>query len=129
MLRSTITTTTVAKHALKQYNRTILVRQYANAAVAVASTEKKARRLVFDNRSPSFQDFLSKQQPVKAIDQNLTKPDNIPYLQMDSKTLGQGKKFYIEVYGCQVCIYLILTFVEIRVDLHTGIMSILDECQ
>lgn len=117
MLRSTIPTT--AKHALKQCNRAILVRQYANAAVAVASTEKKAKRLVFDNRSPSFQDFLSKQQPVKAIDQALTKPDNIPYLQMDSKTLGQGRKFYIEVYGCQVCVYLvffILTSIEIKVD-------------
>jgi len=78
------------------------MRRYANAAVSTASA-KKAKRLVFDNRSPSFQDFLSKQQPVKtSIDQALTQPDNIPYLQMDSKTLGRGRKFYIEVYGCQV---------------------------
>lgn len=79
------------------------MRHYAQAAVATAST-KKSKRLVFDNRSPSFQDFLSKQQPVKtsSIDQALTQPDNIPYLQMDSKTLGRGRKFYIEVYGCQV---------------------------
>ncbi|KAG1067572.1 hypothetical protein G6F42_026488 [Rhizopus arrhizus] len=97
MLRST-----TAKHVLKQCNRSSTMRRYANAAVSTASA-KKAKRLVFDNRSPSFQDFLSKQQPVKtSIDQALTQPDNIPYLQMDSKTLGRGRKFYIEVYGCQM---------------------------
>ncbi|CAO3609291.1 unnamed protein product [Mucor fragilis] len=97
MLRSSTT-----KHVLKQCNRSSTMRRYAQAAVSTASTQK-AKRLVFDNRSPSFQDFLSKQQPVKAsIDQALTQPDQIPYLQMDSKTLGQGRKFYIEVYGCQM---------------------------
>ncbi|KAL9558460.1 hypothetical protein MBANPS3_000878 [Mucor bainieri] len=92
-----------AKHVLKQCSRSSIMRHYAQAAVSTASA-KKAKRLVFDNRSPSFQDFLSKQQqPVNAsIDPALTQPDNIPYLHMDSKTLGRGRKFYIEVYGCQM---------------------------
>ncbi|GAN04701.1 radical sam proteins [Mucor ambiguus] len=98
MLRSAATT----KHVLAQCSRFSTIRHYAHAAASTASA-KKAKRLVFDNRSPSFQDFLSKQQPVNAsIDQALTQPDNIPYLQMDSKTLGRGRKFYIEVYGCQM---------------------------
>jgi hypothetical protein len=78
-------------------------RTFASAAVATEVTKPK-KRLVFDNRSPSFQDFLAgKQEP---IDNALTKPDDIPYLQMNKALLGKGKKFYIEVYGCQVIFYI-----------------------
>ncbi|KAI8638444.1 tRNA-I(6)A37 thiotransferase enzyme MiaB [Parasitella parasitica] len=104
MLRSAAAAAAAAaRNATRQCNQSFIIRRYANAAVSTA-TGKKAKRLVFDNRSPSFQDFLMKQQSVKTttIDKALTKPDNVPYLQIDSKTLGRGRKFYIEVYGCQM---------------------------
>lgn len=68
-------------------------------ATTAAATKK---RLVFDNRSPSFQDFLAQQSSNKPIDPKLTQPDNVPYLNVDSHLLGKGRKFFIEVYGCQV---------------------------
>jgi hypothetical protein len=78
------------------------------ASAVVASQSAKKKRLVFDNRSPSLQDFLAQHQlPLKKpIDSDLTKPDEIPYLSVQGQQLGRGRKFYIEVYGCQVHIFL-----------------------
>ncbi|KAI8051930.1 uncharacterized protein B0P05DRAFT_562406 [Gilbertella persicaria] len=88
----------------KQYSKAILqhtLRRRALATVASAAVEtKRKRRLVFDNRSPSFQDFLSQQEP-KPVDPSLTQPDQVPYLNTTAN-LGQGRKFFIEVYGCQM---------------------------
>lgn len=73
------------------------------AALATEATKAKSKRLVFDNRSPSLQDFLAQHQlPLKQVDSTLAIPDQIPYLRAQGQQLGRGKKFYIEVYGCQV---------------------------
>lgn len=73
------------------------------AAAATEVSKKKMKRLVFDNRSPSLQDFLAQHQPVlKPVDSPLAIPDQIPYLHARGQQLGSGRKFYIEVYGCQV---------------------------
>lgn len=80
--------------------------QTSNSTVAAAASSKeaikiKSKRLVFDSRSPSLQDFLAQRQvPLKPV--NNVHPDNVPYLQAQTQLLGKGKKFYIEVYGCQV---------------------------
>ncbi|KAI8372210.1 tRNA-I(6)A37 thiotransferase enzyme MiaB [Blakeslea trispora] len=70
-------------------------------AVVATLEQKKKKRLVFDNRSPSFQDFLA-QQPTKPVDPSLAQPDQVPYLHTHHQNLGQGRKFFIEVYGCQM---------------------------
>ncbi|KAL0087973.1 tRNA-I(6)A37 thiotransferase enzyme MiaB [Phycomyces blakesleeanus] len=59
------------------------------------------KRLVFDSRSPSFEEFLAKG-PKTPIDPALVRPDNIPYLNVNGLDWGRGRKFYIEVYGCQM---------------------------
>ncbi|KAI8096362.1 tRNA-I(6)A37 thiotransferase enzyme MiaB [Halteromyces radiatus] len=57
------------------------------------------RRLVFDNRSPSFQYFLAQQSAtVNTADVH---PDQVPYISTNS-TWGEGAKYFIEVYGCQM---------------------------
>lgn len=69
--------------------------------------KSKSKRLVFDSRSPSLQDFLAQRQvPLKPVEGSLARPDQVPYLQAQTQVLGKGKKFYIEVYGCQVPIFL-----------------------
>lgn len=73
------------------------------AAAATEVSKKKTKRLVFDNRSPSLQDFLAQHQPaLKPVDSALAVPDQIPYLHARGQQLGSGRKFYIEVYGCQM---------------------------
>jgi hypothetical protein len=67
-------------------------------------TQEK-RKLVFDNRSPSLQDFLAQanaSQPLEPLSGSAVSPDQIPYLNVIGPSLGRGRKFYIEVYGCQV---------------------------
>jgi hypothetical protein len=92
-----------SKFFLNQLKRTTLFRRSYAAAATLEETPKKKKRLVFDNRSPSLQDFLSQHQsPAKAVDPKLVQPDIIPYLHVQGQGLGVGKKFYIEVYGCQV---------------------------
>ncbi|OBZ84089.1 CDK5 regulatory subunit-associated protein 1, partial [Choanephora cucurbitarum] len=86
---------------LKHAQKTIRRHYAAAAVVALDETKKKKKRLVFDNRSPSFQDFLASQ-PTKPIDPSMAQPDQVPYLHTLSQNLGQGRKFFIEVYGCQM---------------------------
>lgn len=78
------------------------IKQQSTYATTALAQKKPKKRLVFDNRSPSFQDFLAQQTSNNTIDPKLTQPDNVPYLDIDSQLLGKGKKFFIEVYGCQV---------------------------
>lgn len=83
--------------------RAILVKRQVTTNAVTEIAKNKSKRLVFDSRSPSLQDFLAQRQlPTKPIDSALAKPDQIPYLQAQGQQLGRGRKFYIEVYGCQV---------------------------
>ncbi|KAL1923003.1 uncharacterized protein VTP21DRAFT_9379 [Calcarisporiella thermophila] len=61
------------------------------------------RHLVFDNRSPSFEDFLRNATgSIKPSTTGEHTPNSVPYLGMPTAKLGEGSKFYIEVYGCQM---------------------------
>ncbi|KAG0170490.1 CDK5 regulatory subunit associated protein 1 [Apophysomyces sp. BC1015] len=74
-----------------------------NSPVTERTKAKARRRLVFDNRTPSLQDFLAQQQSsAKAVDPATAQPDDIPYLSVHGPDWGRGRKFYIEVYGCQM---------------------------
>ncbi|KAI8967901.1 hypothetical protein BDF20DRAFT_897731 [Mycotypha africana] len=99
--------------SLHRLQRKSLVRLYTTAATTTIIKEQQVkptltnerRRLVFDNRSPSLQDFLYEHQLKNAkrdIDPALTNPDRIPYLARTPDLWGQGRKFYIEIYGCQM---------------------------
>ncbi|KAI8883846.1 tRNA-I(6)A37 thiotransferase enzyme MiaB [Backusella circina FSU 941] len=93
-----------SKLFLKHLKNTALFRRSYAAAAALEEGTKKKKRLVFDNRSPSLQDFLAQHQSpaTKTVDPKLIQPDTIPYLHVQGQGLGVGKKFYIEVYGCQM---------------------------
>ncbi|KAI8328204.1 tRNA-I(6)A37 thiotransferase enzyme MiaB [Chlamydoabsidia padenii] len=76
--------------------------QQRDVSVSKRNSNNK-RRLVFDNRTPSFQDFLNQQQKLSAtVDITTIKPDQVPYLPTAQSSLGQGAKYFIEVYGCQM---------------------------
>lgn len=93
------------------------------------STKKPSKHLVFDNRSPSFEDFLrsaaissSKRKRLGdkddrslnqnnesgTLDKSINKmPEEIPYLDITMDTdrirnLGENTKYYLEVFGCQM---------------------------
>ncbi|KAI8377496.1 tRNA-I(6)A37 thiotransferase enzyme MiaB [Radiomyces spectabilis] len=90
-------------HTLIRPNITLCSRSLATAAAAVPSVAaKKRRQLVFDNRTPSLKDFLAQQYQSKEINRDLVRPDNIPYLTTHGPNWGAGRKFHIEVYGCQM---------------------------
>ncbi|KAI8071599.1 tRNA-I(6)A37 thiotransferase enzyme MiaB [Gongronella butleri] len=78
--------------------------QFTVRGLATEAAKAGKRRLVFDNRSPSFQEFLQQQQQPPAVNLNQARPDQIPYLTppLASHTWGQGAKYFIEVYGCQM---------------------------
>ncbi|KAJ1979814.1 hypothetical protein H4R34_002686 [Dimargaris verticillata] len=86
----------------------------------IKTSQSGRKKLVFDNRGPNFEDFLRSAHAAR-----LTKPNkatssatestmhamalNIaPYLEpqpdavVPLAALGQGRRFYIEVYGCQM---------------------------
>ncbi|KAJ2080221.1 hypothetical protein H4R24_003231 [Coemansia sp. RSA 988] len=64
--------------------------------------KQRRRHLVFDNRTgPSLQHFLT--QPLEAIQgsgSSTAEPDQVPYMSVTD--WGQGRKYYVEVYGCQM---------------------------
>ncbi|KAF9904409.1 CDK5 regulatory subunit associated protein 1 [Lobosporangium transversale] len=66
---------------------------------------QKKQHLIFGNRGPSLQDFLNSSS-IKAHDSNTPKADvsaeNVPYLSMQGRKLGEGAKYFVEVYGCQM---------------------------
>jgi hypothetical protein len=118
-----------SKFFLNQLKRTTLFRRsYAAAATLEETSKKKKKRLVFDNRSPSLQDFLSQHQSpaTKAVDPKLVQPDAIPYLHVQGQGLGVGKKFYIEVYGCQVREKALFYYHEFHRHFY---FTVLDECE
>ncbi|KAJ2680169.1 hypothetical protein GGH99_005446, partial [Coemansia sp. RSA 1285] len=80
------------------------------AAYGDSSTQRagaRARHLVFNNRTgPSLQHFLA--QPLAGTqtqtqtqsDASATEPEALPYMAVSD--WGQGRKYYVEVYGCQM---------------------------
>ncbi|KAG1613006.1 hypothetical protein G6F46_008054 [Rhizopus delemar] len=71
------------------------------AAERIPEVKTTKKRLIFDNKSPSFSDFLASTHKKNIpIDPALAQPDRIPYLQAHTENLGKGKKFYILVFGC-----------------------------
>ncbi|KAF9439103.1 CDK5 regulatory subunit associated protein 1 [Entomortierella beljakovae] len=76
-------------------------------APSTSNTEKsskKSKHLIFGNRGPSLQDFLSSS-AIKTndpIDPSATTLDNVPYLSVKGRKLGAGAKYFVEVYGCQM---------------------------
>ncbi|KAJ2608895.1 hypothetical protein H4S08_004274 [Coemansia sp. RSA 1365] len=74
----------------------------APASAADSNVSKQRRRhLVFNNRTgPSLQHFLA--QPLETIQDNgvSVEPDEVPYMSISD--WGQGRKYYVEVYGCQM---------------------------
>ncbi|KAJ2553257.1 hypothetical protein EV175_003006 [Coemansia sp. RSA 1933] len=65
-------------------------------------TGRQARHLVFNNRTgPSLQHFLAQQGAgAKKMDAAMAVPEELPYLSVSD--WGQGRKYYVEVYGCQM---------------------------
>ncbi|KAJ2452977.1 hypothetical protein EV183_002562 [Coemansia sp. RSA 2336] len=89
-----------------------LVRQASSAASSVPSNDEpdaanpvskagKRRHLVFNNRTgPSLHHFLAQPLGKGAADASAATPEEIPYMQVTD--WGQGRKYYVEVYGCQM---------------------------
>ncbi|CAM0137265.1 hypothetical protein VKS41_004974 [Umbelopsis sp. WA50703] len=73
-------------------------------AASVSRAAHNKKNLVFDNRSPSLQDFLvqANASKVDSLSHSSAVADNVPYLNVVGPSLGRGRKFYIEVYGCQM---------------------------
>jgi hypothetical protein len=80
---------------------TSVSQQQPDQAESTKNVKNHKRRLVFDNRTLSFQDFLSQQQAIPSVDTSGVHPDHVPYLPTMHSSLGQGAKYFIEVYGCQ----------------------------
>ncbi|KAJ2487241.1 hypothetical protein EV174_000648 [Coemansia sp. RSA 2320] len=69
------------------------------AASAAASGGRK--HLVFTNRSgPSLQHFLAQPLAGSVVDASGAVPDEVPYMSVSD--WGQGRSYYVEVYGCQM---------------------------
>ncbi|KAF9322597.1 CDK5 regulatory subunit associated protein 1 [Podila minutissima] len=68
-----------------------------------AKPVQKKKHLVFGNRGPSLQDFLSKSN-LKENDPKLANAvaEDVPYLSVKGRKLGAGAKYFVEVYGCQM---------------------------
>lgn len=68
-----------------------------------AKPVQKKKHLVFGNRGPSLQDFLSKS-TLKEKDPRLANAvaEDVPYLSVKGRKLGAGAKYFVEVYGCQM---------------------------
>ncbi|KAG0348022.1 CDK5 regulatory subunit associated protein 1 [Podila humilis] len=82
-------------------------------AAAASTPEKETKKkkqpqhLIFGNRGPSLQDFLNQSSSDDPTNQKLTTAagvdaDTVPYLSIRGRKLGQGAKYFVEVYGCQM---------------------------
>ncbi|KAJ2726233.1 hypothetical protein GGI07_000710 [Coemansia sp. Benny D115] len=66
-------------------------------------TRKKGSRkhLVFNNRSgPSLQHFLAQAADGHSAEAQEVEPEKVPYMPISD--WGQNRKYYVEVYGCQM---------------------------
>lgn len=68
-----------------------------------AKPAQKKKHLIFGNRGPSLEDFLS-QSSLKGNDPKLANAvaEDVPYLSIKGRKLGAGAKYFVEVYGCQM---------------------------
>lgn len=92
-------------HLQRQVQRKNPVLQHCvRNAASVSRAAHNKKNLVFDNRSPSLQDFLAQANAAKvdSLSHSPAVADSVPYLNVVGPSLGRGRKFYIEVYGCQV---------------------------
>ncbi|KAG2177005.1 hypothetical protein INT43_007659 [Umbelopsis isabellina] len=92
-------------HLQRQVQRKNPVLQHCvRNAASVSRAGHNKKNLVFDNRSPSLQDFLAQANAAKvdSLSQSPAVADSVPYLNVVGPSLGRGRKFYIEVYGCQM---------------------------
>ncbi|KAJ1990904.1 hypothetical protein GGI25_003365 [Coemansia spiralis] len=82
----------------------IVRRAFGCTAIIRAETDTqapRARHLVFNNRTgPSLQHFLAQPFPGSKADTNKEMPEELPYMSVSD--WGQGRKYYVEVYGCQM---------------------------
>ncbi|KAF9920576.1 CDK5 regulatory subunit associated protein 1 [Linnemannia zychae] len=72
------------------------------ASTVAAASKKTKKHLIFGNRGPSLQDFLASSAAKPVLDPATITPENVPYLSMKGRQLGQGSKYFVEVYGCQM---------------------------
>lgn len=110
----------------KKFNVYACARAASSSAASPKPAQEK-RKLVFDNRSPSLQEFLAQANQTQ-LDPLLTSsvtPENVPYLNVIGPSLGRGRKFYIEVYGCQVRLYH--RYAHFGMNGSTNIFA--DECE
>ncbi|KAJ2957667.1 hypothetical protein NQZ79_g6640 [Umbelopsis isabellina] len=92
-------------HLQRQVQRKNPVLQHCvRNAASVSRAAHNKKNLVFDNRSPSLQDFLAQANAAKvdSLSHSPAVADSVPYLNVVGPSLGRGRKFYIEVYGCQM---------------------------
>ncbi|KAJ1808314.1 hypothetical protein LPJ77_002430 [Coemansia sp. RSA 2523] len=73
----------------------------ASAIEKAVTRSGKRRHLIFNNRNgPSLQHFLAQPQREPGAAANAAEPDEVPYMAVSD--WGQGRKYYVEVYGCQM---------------------------
>ncbi|KAJ1666173.1 hypothetical protein IW140_001799 [Coemansia sp. RSA 1813] len=81
--------------------RSLVTTAAAYANNSTQSTHSRTRHLVFNNRTgPSLQHFLAQPLPGAKIDASMAAPEELPYMTVSD--WGQGRKYYVEVYGCQM---------------------------
>ncbi|KAI9309527.1 tRNA-I(6)A37 thiotransferase enzyme MiaB [Cunninghamella echinulata] len=71
------------------------------STISSQTHNKQKKRLVFDNRTPSFQEFLAQQINVPENIEHV-QPDQLPYLKNSTSNWGHDSKYFLEVYGCQM---------------------------
>ncbi|XP_060875212.1 mitochondrial tRNA methylthiotransferase CDK5RAP1 isoform X2 [Metopolophium dirhodum] len=79
-------------------HKSIVLLHTTNIVKSCSTTIKKKNEYKFDG--PSLKDFIAKDLPQEQIEL-VNNEDKIPYVD-DMVDLGQNRKVYIEVYGCQM---------------------------
>ncbi|KAF9298355.1 CDK5 regulatory subunit associated protein 1 [Linnemannia elongata] len=104
---SSTSTTDSSSSSTNTNNQSASTTTSASTSTKTTATDKKKKKhIVFGNRGPSLQDFLNSTttspSSKPALDPTTTTPLDIPYLSMKGRQLGQGSKYFVEVYGCQM---------------------------
>ncbi|XP_008184115.1 CDK5 regulatory subunit-associated protein 1 isoform X2 [Acyrthosiphon pisum] len=79
-------------------HKSVVLLNTTNIVKSCSTTIKKKNEYKFDG--PSLKDFIAKDLPQEQIEL-VNNEDKIPYVD-DMVDLGQNRKVYIEVYGCQM---------------------------
>ncbi|KAF9152733.1 CDK5 regulatory subunit associated protein 1 [Linnemannia schmuckeri] len=104
---STTSSTDSSSSSSSSSNQPASTATASTPSTKTATDKKKKKHIVFGNRGPSLQDFLNSStgSPSKSnshLTPESTTPLDIPYLSMKGRQLGQGSKYFVEVYGCQM---------------------------